>query len=490
MTEFRDLYDGQYRVYADGTVYKNRYGEYNQMFPSIIKRENRLKTNVTYVMTMTLSLSNNKKTSTTTLGRLVNMAFDPIENESKYVTRFVDGNPFNHHVDNLVWQKKQDSIEENKMYQIKPESAPCPHCDTIVSKPQQICQGCLKALYVVTKQHIQHGKAKRLRNMSEIIMSDEDFAVHLHPDTFMLCTEILKTSNTSVDIPKFKAIDFVYHDYLEGNTYESKHDQLIKEHVYHKHHLILLFNQNIISFKTMIEQGLFKQSLTRGELAKKLSISVRRLNNCLNGDVRITFTELEMMGDILDIDVQCVIDRYSHGNQTVLVEGRRHIDYLRESKQAFYERLCYKTEYDVIKEAIHRELIKDDDLQLAKVIINEDMRIGEKHDSLNMAYAKFQKEVKKLRDDIFFKMFKHSPIMVRRFNFGLFSKNIITYKRSLFELSIEDVSEMLHINIAKYHALERGEQAFDKDTKAKLAALLMLKTHEIDACYRDLNHNE
>lgn len=490
MTEFRDLYDGQYRVYADGTVYKNRYGEYEQVFPSITKRENRLKTNVTYVMSITLSLSNNKKSSTTTLGRLVNMAFDPIENESKYITRFVDGNPFNHHVDNLVWQKKQDSIEEHKMYRINPESAPCPHCDTLVSKPQQICQGCLKALYVVTKQHIQHGKAKRLRNMSEIIMSDEDFAVHLHPNTFMLCTEILKTSNASVDIPKFKAIDFVYHDYLEGNTYESKHDQLIKEHVYHKHHLTLLFNENIISFKTMIEQGLFKQSLTRGELAKKLSISVRRLNNCLNGDVRITFTELEMMGDILDIDVQCVIDRYSHGNQTVLVEGRRHINYSRESKQAFYERLCYKTEHDVIKEAIHRELIKGDDLKLAKVIIDEDMRVSEKHNSLNMSYTKFQNEAKRLRDDIFFIMFKHSPIMVRRFKFDLFSKNIITYKRSLFELTIEDVAKALDTHAVRYRALERGEQVFDKDAKAKLAALLMLKTHEIDACYRDLNHDE
>lgn len=489
MTEFRDLYDGQYRVYADGTVYKNRYGEYDQVFPSITKRENRLKTNVTYLVSLKLP-NDNIKTSTTTLGRLVNMAFNPIENESKYITRFVDGNPFNHHVDNLVWQKKQDSIEEHKMYRINPESAPCPHCDTMVSKPQQICQGCLNALYVVTKQHIQHSKTKRLRNMSEIIMSDEDFAVHLHPDTFILCTEILNTSDVFDDIPKYNVINFVYHDYLEGNTYESKHNQLIKEHVYHKHHLTLLFNENIISFKTMIEQGLFKQSLTRGELAEKLSISVRRLNNCLNGDVRITFTELEMMGDILDIDIQCVIDRYSHGKQTVLVEGRRHINYSKKSKQALYERLCYKTEYDVIKEAIRRELIKGDDLKLAKVIINEDMRVSEKHDSLNMSYTKFQKETKRLRDDIFFIMFKHSPIMVRRFKFDLFSKNIITYKRSLFELSIEDVSEILHINISKYHALERGERTFDKDTKIKLAALLMLKTHEIDACYQDLNHSK
>lgn len=489
MTEFRDLYDGQYRVYADGTVYKNRYGEYDQVFPSITKRENRLKTNVTYLVSLKLP-NDNIKTSTTTLGRLVNMAFNPIENESKYITRFVDGNPFNHHVDNLVWQKKQDSIEEHKMYRINPESAPCPHCDTMVSKPQQICQGCLKALYVVTKQHIQHGKTKRLCNMSEIIMSDEDFAVHLHPNTFMLCMEILKTNNTFDNILKYNVINSAYNDYLEGNTHESKHDRFIKEHVYHKHHLILLFNQNIISFKTMIEQGLFKQSLTRGELAKKLSISVRRLNNCLNGDVRITFTELEMMGDILDIDVQCVIDRYSHGNQTVLVEGRRHINYSKESKQAIYERLRYKTEYDVIKEAIHRELIKGDDLKLAKVIIDEDMRVSEKHNSLNMSYTKFQKEAKRLRDDIFFIMFKHSPIMVRRFKFDLFSKNIITYKRSLFELTIEDVSEILHINISKYHALERGEQTFDEDTKIKLAALLMLKTHEIDACYRDLNHSK
>ena len=490
MTEFRDLYDGQYRVYADGTVYKNRYGEYDQVFPSITKRENRLKTNVTYLMTISLSLSNNKKPSTTTLGRLVNMAFDPIENESKYITRFVDGNPFNHHVDNLIWQKKQDSIEENKMYQISPESAPCPHCDTMVSKPQQICQGCLKALYVVTKQRIQHGKAKRLRNMSETIMSDEDFAVHLHPDTFILCTEILKTSNTFDNILKYNVINIAYNDYLEGNTYESKHNQLIKEHVYHKHHLILLFNQNIISFKTMIEQGLFKQSLTKVELAKKLSTSVKRLNNWLNGDTRITFTKLEMMGDILDIDIQCVIDRYSHGKQTVLVEGRRHINYSKESKQAIYERLRYKTEYDVIKEAIHQELIKDDDLKLAKVIINEDMRASEKHDSLNMSYIKFQKEVKRLRDDIFFTMFKHSPIMVRRFKFDLFSKNIITYKRNLFELTIEDVAKALDTHAVKYRALERGEQAFDKDTKTKLAALLMLKTHEIDACYQDLNHSK
>lgn len=490
MTEFRDLYDGQYRVYADGTVYKNRYGEYDQVFPSITKRENRLKTNVTYLMTMSLSLSNNKKIGTTTLGRLVNMAFNPIENESKYITRFIDGNPFNHHVDNLVWQKKQDSIEENKMYRINPESAPCPHCDTMVSKPQQICQGCLKALYVVTKQHIQHGKVKRLRNMSEIMMSDVDFAVHLHPDTFMLCMEILKTSNISVDIPKFKAINIAYNNYLEGNTYEWKHDRLIKEHVYHKHHLTLLFNENIISFKTMIEQGLFKQSLTRGELAKKLSASVKRLNNWLNGDTRITFTKLEMIGDILDIDIQCVIDRYGHGKQTVLVEGRRHINYSKESKQAIYERLCYKTEYDVIKEAIHQELIKDDDLKLAKVIINEDMLVSEKHNSLNMTHAKFQKETKRLRDDIFFIMFKHSPIMVRRFKFDLFSKNIITYKRSLFELTIEDVAKALGTHAIRYRALERGEQAFNKGAKTKLAALLMLKTHEIDACYRDLNHSK
>lgn len=481
MTEFRDLYDGQYRVYADGTVYKNRYGEYDQVFPSITKRENKLKTNVTYVMTLTL-LNGNIKTKTTTLGRLVNMAFDPIENESKYITRFVDGNPFNHHVDNLVWQKKQDSIEEHKMYRINPESAPCPHCDTMVSKPQQICQGCLKALYVVTKQHIQHGKTKRLRNMSEIIMSDEDFAAYLHPNTFMLCMEILKTSNTFDNILKYNVINSAYNDYLEGNTHESKHDRLIKEHVYHKHHLTLLFNENIISFKTMIEQGLFKQSLTRVELAKKLSTSVKRLNNWLNGDTRITFTKLEMMGDILDIDVQCVIDRYSHGEQTVLVEGRRHINYSKESKQAIYERLRYKTEYDVIKEAIRQELIKDDDLKLAKVIINEDMRVSEKHDSLNMSYIKFQKEAKRLRDDIFFIMFKHSPIMVRRFKFDLFSKNIITYKRSLFELTIEDVAKALDTHAVRYRALERGEQAFNKGAKAKLAALLMLKTHEIDAC--------
>lgn len=481
MTEFRDLYDGQYRVYADGTVYKNRYGEYDQVFPSITKRENKLKTNVTYVMTLTL-LNGNIKTKTTTLGRLVNMAFDPIENESKYITRFVDGNPFNHHVDNLVWQKKQDSIEEHKMYRINPESAPCPHCDTMVSKPQQICQGCLKALYVVTKQHIQHGKTKRLRNMSEIIMSDEDFAAYLHPNTFMLCMEILKTSNTFDNILKYNVINSAYNDYLEGNTHESKHDRLIKEHVYHKHHLTLLFNENIISFKTMIEQGLFKQSLTRVELAKKLSTSVKRLNNWLNGDTRITFTKLEMMGDILDIDVQCVIDRYSHGKQTVLVEGRRHINYSKESKQAIYERLRYKTEYDVIKEAIRQELIKDDDLKLAKVIINEDMRVSEKHDSLNMSYIKFQKEAKRLRDDIFFIMFKHSPIMVRRFKFDLFSKNIITYKRSLFELTIEDVAKALDTHAVRYRALERGEQAFNKGAKAKLAALLMLKTHEIDAC--------
>lgn len=489
MTEFRDLYDGQYRVYADGTVYKNRYGEYDQVFPSITKRENKLKTNVTYVMTLTL-LNGNIKTKTTTLGRLVNMAFDPIENESKYITRFVDGNPFNHHVDNLVWQKKQDSIEEHKMYRINPESAPCPHCDTMVSKPQQICQGCLKALYVVTKQHIQHGKTKRLRNMSEIIMSDEDFAAYLHPNTFMLCMEILKTSNTFDNILKYNVINSAYNDYLEGNTHESKHDRLIKEHVYHKHHLTLLFNENIISFKTMIEQGLFKQSLTRVELAKKLSTSVKRLNNWLNGDTRITFTKLEMMGDILDIDIQCVIDRYSHGEQTVLVEGRRHINYSKESKQAIYERLRYKTEYDVIKEAIRQELIKDDDLKLAKVIINEDMRVSEKHDSLNMSYIKFQKEAKRLRDDIFFIMFKHSPIMVRRFKFDLFSKNIITYKRSLFELTIEDVAKALDTHAVRYRALERGEQAFNKGAKAKLAALLMLKTHEIDACYQDLNHDE
>src|SRR5699024_2330419 len=110
------------------------------------------------------------------------------------------------------------------------------------------------------------------------------------------------------------------------------------------------------------------------------------------------------------------------------------------------------------------------------------------HDALPI--SKFQKETKRLRDDIFFIMFKHSPIMVRRFKFDLFSKNIITYKRSLFELSIEDVSEILHINISKYHALERGERTFDKDTKIKLAALLMLKTHEIDACYQDLNHSK
>lgn len=489
MTEFRDLYDGQYRVYADGTVYKNRYGEYDQVFPSITKRENKLKTNVTYVMTLTL-LNGNIKTKTTTLGRLVNMAFDPIENESKYITRFVDGNPFNHHVDNLVWQKKQDSIEEHKMYRINPESAPCPHCDTMVSKPQQICQGCLKALYVVTKQHIQHGKTKRLRNMSEIIMSDEDFAAYLHPNTFMLCMEILKTSNTFDNILKYNVINSAYNDYLEGNTHESKHDRLIKEHVYHKHHLTLLFNENIISFKTMIEQGLFKQSLTRVELAKKLSTSVKRLNNWLNGDTRITFTKLEMMGDILDIDIQCVIDRYSHGKQTVLVEGRRHINYSKESKQAIYERLRYKTEYDVIKEAIRQELINDDDLKLAKVIINEDMRVSEKHDSLNMTYTKFQKEAKRLRDDIFFIMFKHSPIMVRRFKFDLFSKNIITYKRSLFELTIEDVAKALDTHAVRYRALERGEQAFNKGAKAKLAALLMLKTHEIDACYQDLNHDE
>lgn len=489
MTEFRDLYDGQYRVYADGTVYKNRYGEYDQVFPSITKRENKLKTNVTYVMTLTL-LNGNIKTKTTTLGRLVNMAFDPIENESEYITRFVDGNPFNHHVDNLVWQKKQDSIEEHKMYRINPESAPCPHCDTMVSKPQQICQGCLKALYVVTKQHIQHGKTKRLRNMSEIIMSDEDFAAYLHPNTFMLCMEILKTSNTFDNILKYNVINSAYNDYLEGNTHESKHDRLIKEHVYHKHHLTLLFNENIISFKTMIEQGLFKQSLTKKELAEKLSTSVKRLNNWLNGDTRITFTKLEMMGDILDIDVQCVIDRYSHGKQTVLVEGRRHINYSKESKQAIYERLRYKTEYDVIKEAIHQELIKDDDLKLAKVIINEDMRVSEKHDSLNMSYIKFQKEAKRLRDDIFFIMFKHSPIMVRRFKFDLFSKNIITYKRSLFELTIEDVAKALDTHAVRYRALERGEQVLNKGTKAKLAALLMLKTHEIDACYRDLNHDE
>lgn len=410
MTEFRDLYDGQYRVYADGTVYKNRYGEYDQVFPSITKRENKLKTNVTYVMTLTL-LNGNIKTKTTTLGRLVNMAFDPIENESKYITRFVDGNPFNHHVDNLVWQKKQDSIEEHKMYRINPESAPCPHCDTMVSKPQQICQGCLKALYVVTKQHIQHGKTKRLRNMSEIIMSDEDFAAYLHPNTFMLCMEILKTSNTFDNILKYNVINSAYNDYLEGNTHESKHDRLIKEHVYHKHHLTLLFNENIISFKTMIEQGLFKQSLTKKELAEKLSTSVKRLNNWLNGDTRITFTKLEMMGDILDIDVQCVIDRYSHGKQTVLVEGRRHINYSKESKQAIYERLRYKTEYDVIKEAIHQELIKNDDLKLAKVIINEDMRVSEKHDSLDMTYVKFQKEAKRLRDDVFFIMFKHLSLI-------------------------------------------------------------------------------
>lgn len=489
MTEFRDLYDGQYRVYADGTVYKNRYGEYDQVFPSITKRENKLKTNVTYVMTLTL-LNGNIKTKTTTLGRLVNMAFDPIENESKYITRFVDGNPFNHHVDNLVWQKKQDSIEEHKMYRINPESAPCPHCDTMVSKPQQICQGCLKALYVVTKQHIQHGKTKRLRNMSEIIMSDEDFAAYLHPNTFMLCMEILKTSNTFDNILKYNVINSAYNDYLEGNTHESKHDRLIKEHVYHKHHLTLLFNENIISFKTMIEQGLFKQSLTRVELAKKLSTSVKRLNNWLNGDTRITFTKLEMMGDILDIDVQCVIDRYSHGKQTVLVEGRRHINYSKESKQVIYKRLRYKTEYDVIKEAIRQELINDDDLKLAKVIINEDMRVSEKHDSLNMTYTKFQKEAKRLRDDIFFIMFKHSPIMVRRFKFDLFSKNIITYKRSLFELTIEDVAKALDTHAVRYRALERGEQAFNKGAKAKLAALLMLKTHEIDACYQDLNHDE
>lgn len=489
MTEFRDLYDGQYRVYADGTVYKNRYGEYDQVFPSITKRENKLKTNVTYVMTLTL-LNGNIKTKTTTLGRLVNMAFDPIENESKYITRFVDGNPFNHHVDNLVWQKKQDSIEEHKMYRINPESAPCPHCDTMVSKPQQICQGCLKALYVVTKQHIQHGKTKRLRNMSEIIMSDEDFAAYLHPNTFMLCMEILKTSNTFDNILKYNVINSAYNDYLEGNTHESKHDRLIKEHVYHKHHLTLLFNENIISFKTMIEQGLFKQSLTRVELAKKLSTSVKRLNNWLNGDTRITFTKLEMMGDILDIDIQCVIDRYSHGKQTVLVEGRRHINYSKESKQVIYKRLRYKTEYDVIKEAIRQELINDDDLKLAKVIINEDMRVSEKHDSLNMTYTKFQKEAKRLRDDIFFIMFKHSPIMVRRFKFDLFSKNIITYKRSLFELTIEDVAKALDTHAVRYRALERGEQAFNKGAKAKLAALLMLKTHEIDACYQDLNHDE
>lgn len=489
MTEFRDLYDGQYRVYADGTVYKNRYGEYDQVFPSITKRENKLKTNVTYVMTLTL-LNGNIKTKTTTLGRLVNMAFDPIENESEYITRFVDGNPFNHHVDNLVWQKKQDSIEEHKMYRINPESAPCPHCDTMVSKPQQICQGCLKALYVVTKQHIQHGKTKRLRNMSEIIMSDEDFAAYLHPNTFMLCMEILKTSNTFDNILKYNVINSAYNDYLEGNTHESKHDRLIKEHVYHKHHLTLLFNENIISFKTMIEQGLFKQSLTKKELAEKLSTSVKRLNNWLNGDTRITFTKLEMMGDILDIDVQCVIDRYSHGKQTVLVEGRRHINYSKESKQAIYERLRYKTEYDVIKEAIHQELIKNDDLKLAKVIINEDMRVSEKHDSLDMTYVKFQKEAKRLRDDVFFIMFKHSPIMVRRFKFDLFSKNIITYKRSLFELTIEDVAKALDTHAVRYRALERGEQVLNKGTKAKLAALLMLKTHEIDACYRDLNHDE
>lgn len=489
MTEFRDLYDGQFRVYADGTVYKNRYGEYDQVFPNIVKRENKLKTNVTYVMTLKLS-NDNIKTINTSLGRLVNMAFNPIENESKYITRFVDGNPFNHHVDNLVWQKKRDSIEEHKIYQINPESAPCPHCDTMVSKPQQICQGCLNALYVVTKQHIQHSKVTRLRNMAEIIMSDEDFAVHLHPNTFILFMEILETSNTFNNILKYNVINFVYDDYLKGDTYESKHGQLIKEHVYHKHHLTLLFNENIISFKTMIEQSLFKQSLTKEELAEKMSISIRRLNNCLNGDVRITFTELEMMGDILDIDVKCVIDRYSYGNQTVLVGCRRHINYSKESKQAIYERLCYKTEYDVIKEAIHRELIKGDDLKLAKVIINEDMAISEKHNSLNMTYTKFQRKVKKLRNNIFFKMFKHSPIMVRGFNFGLFSKNIITYKRNLFELSIEDVSKILHISIKKYHVLERGKQAFDEDTKTKLAALLMLKTHEIDACFQDFNHDK
>ena len=489
MTEFRDLYDGQFRVYADGTVYKKRYGEYDQVFPNRTRRENKLKTNVTYVMTLTL-LNDNIKTKTTSLGRLVNMAFNPIEDESKYITRFADGNPFNTHVDNLVWQKKQDLNEEHKMYRINPESAPCPHCDTMVSKPQQICQGCLNALYVVTKQHIQKSKVARLRNMSEIIMSDEDFAVHLHPNTFMLLMEILKTSNTLDNILKYNAINFVYDDYLKGDTYESKHGQLIKEHVYHKHHLTLLFNENIISFKTMIEQSLFKRSLTKEELAEKMSISIRRLNNCLNGDVRITFTELEMMGDILDIDVQCVIDRYSYGNQTVLVEGRRHINYSKKAKQAIYKRLCYKTEYDVIKEAICQELIKGDDLKLAKVIIDEDMRVGEKHDSLNMAYTKFQKEAKRLRNDIFFLMFKHSPIMVRRFNFGLFSKNIITYKRSVFELSVEDAAKKLHIKASKYRVLERGEQVFDKDTKTKLAALLMLKTHEIDACYHDLNHGK
>lgn len=80
--------------------------------------------------------------------------------------------------------------------------------------------------------------------------------------------------------------------------------------------------------------------------------------------------------------------------------------------------------------------------------------------------------------------------MVRGFNFGLFSKNIITYKRNLFELSIEDVSKILHISIKKYHVLERGKQAFDEDTKTKLAALLMLKTHEIDACFQDFNHDK
>lgn len=154
--EARVIKDGRLEVHSDGTIYKiSPDGNKEKAFLSLNYKTRQA----------TVRLNDNGKQKVYSVNRLIAEAFIPNPENKPYV-RYIDGDPANNCVANLMWISKSEQVEKAN----KVKEKLCRLCGDITYSTNGICTKCkrIKKLEEERKQRVTKELEKIKKRFSSV----------------------------------------------------------------------------------------------------------------------------------------------------------------------------------------------------------------------------------------------------------------------------------------------------------------------------------